>query len=522
MAKKSIKISILNICNAKIKDIPKILALERKVYPNMSPATHEMIAGQIRHFPEGQFIAIYDDKIIGYCSSLRIAGKLALKTHTWDKITGKGLATTHNPKGDYLYGVELYIDPEYRSHHIGHRFYNERKKLCSRLNLKGIIFGSRMQYLAKKIKNIKTPKKYLELVYSGKIYDPAISFQLHNGFEILGVLKNYFPEDKDSLGYAAHCIWHNPELPAEHGVEEQGEPSHFPQHVLTGHIRVATVQYEQRHINSFDDFKRQVTYFVSVVAEYRSDFVVFPELFTMQLLSIENAPLSPHASIQKLASYTEQFKEFMNQLAMKYDINIIAGSHPTKNEEGIENIAYVFLRDGSIHMQAKIHPTPNERYVWRMKGANKLNAIMTDCGPIGVLICYDNEFPELARHLIDQGIYILFIPFCTDERQGYLRVRYCAQARAVENQCYVAMAGNVGNLPGVHNMNVQYAQSCILTPCDFPFSRDGIAADTTPNVETIAVADLSTRTLISARNAGTVLNLKDRRQDLYKITWKTR
>ncbi len=114
---------------------------------------------------------------------------------------------------------------------------------------------------------------------------------------------------------------------------------------------------------------------------------------------------------------------------------------------------------------------------------------------------------------------ILFIPFCTDQRSGYLRIRYCAQARAVENQCYVVIAGNVGNLPDVNNMDVQYSQSCILTPCDFIFSNDGIAADTTPNVETIAFADLNIKTLLVARNTGSVLNLKDRRSDLYTIEW---
>ncbi len=145
---------------------------------------------------------------------------------------------------------------------------------------------------------------------------------------------------------------------------------------------------------------------------------------------------------------------------------------------------------------------------------------MTDCGPIGVLICYDAEFPEMARHLVDQGAQILFVPFCTDERKSYLRVRYCCQARAVENQIYVAMAGNVGNLPGVENMDIQYAQSCILTPCDFPFDRDGVAADTTPNVEMVAFADLSLEDLRIARASGTVQNLRDRRFDLYQIDWR--
>jgi predicted amidohydrolase len=88
---------------------------------------------------------------------------------------------------------------------------------------------------------------------------------------------------------------------------------------------------------------------------------------------------------------------------------------------------------------------------------------------VGVLICYDSEFPELARRLVDEGARIIFVPFCTDNRQGYMRVRYCAQARAIENQCFVVLSGNVGNLPGVDNMDVQYAQSCILYPLRLPF-----------------------------------------------------
>ncbi|MBZ0171208.1 MAG: carbon-nitrogen hydrolase family protein, partial [Phycisphaerales bacterium] len=222
-----------------------------------------------------------------------------------------------------------------------------------------------------------------------------------------------------------------------------------------------------------------------------------------------------------LTSYTDRFKEFMRDLAVRFNVNIIGGSHPTMVDSGdVQNISYVFLRDGSIHQQVKLHPTPNEKRWWNIKGGTELNPIPTDCGLIGVLICYDSEFPETARHLVNQGVRILFVPFCTDERQSFMRVRYCAHARAVENQIYVVMAGNIGNLPNVENMDIQYAQSCILTPCDFPFARDGIAADTTPNVEMIAVADLNLDTLSVARNDGTVQNLRDRRFDLYEVRWK--
>jgi predicted amidohydrolase len=243
-------------------------------------------------------------------------------------------------------------------------------------------------------------------------------------------------------------------------------------------------------------------------------------MFTLQLLSIENQELSTQESIEALTKYTPRLKDDLREMALRYNINIIGGSHPTRVESGrVENIAYIYLRDGTVHEQPKIHPTPNEEYWWNIEGGSDLHAIDTDCGPIGVLICYDAEFPELARYLADQGIQILFVPFCTDERQSYLRVRYCCQARAVENQFYVVMSGNVGNLPNVANMDIQYAQSCILTPCDFPFSRDGIASDTTPNVETVAIADLRPETLMVARNSGTVQNLRDRRHDLYHIKW---
>jgi predicted amidohydrolase len=173
-----------------------------------------------------------------------------------------------------------------------------------------------------------------------------------------------------------------------------------------------------------------------------------------------------------------------------------------------------------MHMRDKIHPTPSEVAVWGIEGGDAVDVIETDCGPVGVLVCYDAEFPELARRLVDQGAMMLLVPFCTDDRRGFLRVRYCCHARAIENQVYVAMAGVVGNLPDVENMDVHYAESAILTPCDMPFARDGIAADTPPNVETVVVADLRIGDLDVARRTGSVRNLADRRLDLYGVVWK--
>ncbi|MDZ7662660.1 bifunctional GNAT family N-acetyltransferase/carbon-nitrogen hydrolase family protein [Thiohalophilus sp.] len=512
--------SHLTVRNATNQDVPAIAALTDRVYNSstgQSGYSEGSIRGQINNYPDGQFVVLVDDKVVGYCATFRIAGKVALRPHTWAEITGNGYASRHDPKGEWLYGMEVVVDSDYRGYRIGNRLYNERKKLCESLGLKGIVFAGRLPTLAKRIKRFGSVEEYVEQVKQKKLRDPVLSFQLRNGFEIIGIIKNYLDSDRDSLGYAVHLAWHNPKVQQE---EEQERSKRYGER-LPDTIRIGTVQYMQRRVRSFEEFLGIVEYFVDVVADYQGDFVVFPEMFTLQLLSIEDQQLRPSESIEALTKYTPHFVQALREMALRYNINIIGGSHPTRVESGrVENISYVFLRDGRVYEQAKIHPTPNEVYWWNIEGGRAVNAIETDCGPIGVLICYDSEFPELGRHLADQGVQILFVPFCTDERQSYLRVRYCCQARAVENQFYVVMSGNVGNLPNVHNMDIQYAQSCILTPCDFPFARDGIAADTTPNVETVAIADLRPETLQVARNSGTVQNLHDRRHDLYNVQWR--
>lgn len=514
----------LIVRKAMVKDARAVQQLCRRTYQGqgMDIYTLAQLRGQVQNFPEGQFVAVYNGDIVGYAATFMIREKEALKAHDWSTITGAGFASRHDEDGDMLYGMEVMVDPDHRGLRIGQRLYNARKSLCQEKGLKGIVFGGRMPGLARKTrrKEVESPEEYLDLVKERRLRDNVLSFQMRNGFQALGVLRDYLPSDAESLGHAAHLVWWNPRVVQD--LERGPRPSRLAQRRRQqDSVRIACVQYQQRRVASFEEFAHNLEYFVDVVADYKSDFVVFPELFTLQLLSIENKRIPADQAIAELTKYTEPLKELLSRLAVHYNINIIGGSHPTRDHDGdIVNVCYVCLRDGSIHRQEKLHPTPNERYWWGIEGGHEAKTIMTDCGPIGVMICYDSEFPELARHLVDQGAQILFVPFCTDERKSYLRVRYCGQARAVENQVYVALAGNVGNLPGVENMDIQYAQSCILTPCDHPFDRDGVAADTTPNVEMVAFADLSLEDLRLARAGGTVQNLRDRRFDLYRVHWK--
>lgn len=286
-------------------------------------------------------------------------------------------------------------------------------------------------------------------------------------------------------------------------------------------MRVAAIQYPLQRVRNFSDFAAEVTHYVEVAADYQADFVLFPEHFSLQLLSRFPQKLDGEASIGELTRHTPELQELFQRLAQSHGLTIVGGSHPTRQPDGrIENLCFVALPDGSLRVQSKIHATPNERKVWNIQGGSDLQVIHTPQATIGVLICYDVEFPELARQLVDQGVEVLFVPFCTDDRQGYLRVRYCAQARAVENQCYVVMAGSGGHLRGVTNMDIQYSQSCILTPCDLPFTRDGILCEATPNADQVLVGQLDLEVLREFRQSGTVQNLKDRRLDLYRTEWR--
>jgi predicted amidohydrolase/GNAT superfamily N-acetyltransferase len=505
----------LELRQAVLQDIDAIVDLSRRVYGGDFCYTAEMVHGQLNHFPRGQFVVVYEAKIVGYCATFRVDEKVAFAKHTWREITGGGYAARHDAEGDWLYGMEVCVDPELRGLRIGRRLYDARKMLCKKLGLKGIVFGGRLPGFRKHRKTYSSAEAYVEAVFDSKISDPTLNFQRKNGFELIGILQGYLPSDFESMGCAAHMCWYNPMISTNAAVRESARRGRLPDSA-----RIAVIQYQQRRVDSFETFAENVEYFIDVVGDYRADFAVLPEMFTLQLLSVAKRQLDVSEAIDQLTSFTPRIRELLSRLAVSYNVNIIGGSHITRQPDGtVVNACYVCLRDGSVHERHKIHITPSERDYWQVQGGRDASIILTDCGPIGVMICYDSEFPELARHLVDQGALMLFVPFCTDVREAYLRVRYSCQARAVENQCFIALAGNVGNLPSVGNMDIQYAQSCILAPCDFIFGRDGIAADTTPNTEMVAFADVHIDDLITARNAGSVRNLKDRRFDLYQVRW---
>ncbi len=284
-------------------------------------------------------------------------------------------------------------------------------------------------------------------------------------------------------------------------------------------VRVGVVQYQMRAIKRFEEFAQQCEFFVDTAADYKSDFIVFPELFTVQLLSVF-PDLPAKKAARTLAALTPRYIRTFKEMASRFKVNIVAGSQFTVENGRLYNIAYFFHRNGNVEKQYKIHITPSERAFWGVEPGNEVNVIDSDRGKIAVQICYDIEFPELSRVAVAKGAQMIFVPFNTDLRHGYLRVRHCAQARCVENHVFVAVAGCVGNLPFVHNADIHYAQSGIFTPADIAFARDAVAAECMPNIETVIFQDLDLETLKRHRKEGSVQNWNDRRTDLYRVVYR--
>ena len=479
-------------------------------YTNMPDAywKEAHIKSLIDKFPEGQVVIKINGQLAGVALSIIVDYDAFDDSHTYEQVTGKYSFDTHDDEGDVLYGIEVFIKPNFRGLRLGRRLYDYRKELCEKLNLKSIVFGGRMPNYHKYAAEL-SPKEYIDKVRRKEIQDPVLNFQISNDFHPAKVMKGYLDGDKASKDFAILMEWDNIyyQKPSKKAATKKTI------------IRLGLIQWQMRPYKDLDELLQQAEYFIDAVSGYRSDFALFPEFFNAPLMADNNHMSTPDA-IRELANHTKAIVQKFSEFSISYNINIITGSMPEMIDGRLYNVGYLCRRDGSMERYEKLHVTPDEAKVWGMQGGMQLKAFDTDCGKIGVLICYDVEFPELSRLLVDEGMDILFIPFLTDTQNGYSRVRHCAQARAIENECYVAIAGSVGNLPNVQNMDIQFAQSMVFTPCDFSFPTNGIKAEATPNTEMILIADVDISLLRELNQFGAVRNLRDRRTDLFELKKK--
>lgn len=495
----------------KPEDYPEIREAMVSAYRTMPDDywTERQLKTLLGKFPKGQVVIRVNGRIAGCALTIIVDYDNFEANHTFNEITGNSSFDTHTDNGDMLYGIDVFIKPEFRGLRLGRRLYDYRKELCEKLNLKGIAFGGRIPNYHK-YSDTLTPREYIEKVRKKEIHDPVLNFQMSNDFHPTRILKGYLDGDKASEEFAVLLEWDNIyyEKPTRKATTKKSV------------VRLGLIQWQMRPYKNVASLLQQAEYFIDTLSGYRADFALFPEFFNAPLMAEYNHLSEPEA-IRKLAGHTDNIVREFSKLSISHNINIVAGSMPELNDGNLYNVGYLCKRDGGIERYEKIHVTPDEVKVWGMQGGNKLKVFDTDCGKISVLICYDAEFPELSRLLADEGMDILFVPFLTDTQNGYSRVRLCAQARAIENECYVAIAGSVGNLPNVHNMDIQFAQSMVFTPCDFAFPTNGIKAEATPNTEMILLADVDLGLLRELHEFGSVKNLKDRRTDIFELRRKS-
>lgn len=494
-------------------DYDALVALELRCFPTMKPWSREQFESQLALFGEGQLGIFQDGTLVASSASLVVAYSDYSDWSNWHQLSDHGFIRNHDPEGDTLYGIEMMVDPAHRGRKLARRLYDARKALCRRLDLARMIIGGRIPGYSQHAAAL-SPREYVEKVLARELFDEVLTAQLSVGFALRELVPDYLPSDEDSAGWATCLEWVN----LDHVAEARGEPHRTRRSVAS--VRLSSVQYAMRPIASFEDFAKQVEFFVDAASDGKSDFVVFPELFTLQLLSLAKRG-RPGEAARELAAMTPKYEALFRDLAVRYDVNIVGGSQFVVREDGrLENVAFLFHRDGRVSTQAKIHPTPNERKWWGVQPGGSMSVIDTDRGRVAILVCYDVEFPELARIAVDQGARILFVPFNTNDQRGHLRVQCCARARAIENQVYVVTAGCVGNLPLVENADTHYAASGIFTPIDVSFARDGVAIEALPGLETIITQDVDTELLRRARRFGTVRTWGDRRMDLYRLGYE--
>ncbi len=475
-----------NITNVELSylsmlDYQSLKSIMLRSYPRLKDPfwKEEEIRCLLDKFPEGQVSVKVNGEVVGCALSIVVKHDEFVGQHNYEDVTTSGSFDRHTTNGDMLYGLDVVIKPEFRGLRLGRRLYEYRKELCEQLNLKGIILGGRIPNYHKHADKL-TPKEYIQKVRAKEIHDPVLDFQISNDFSPKLILKGYLEGDNDSSENAVLLEWFNIYY----------EPKNKQPEIHRKEVRLGLIQWQMRPYANQEQLMVQVEYFINCLGSYNSDFALFPEFFNAPLMAhfnhLENA-----AAMRKLAEYTQPVVDELQKMAISYNINIVTGSMPEVIDGNLYNIGYLCHRDGRLDRYEKLHVTPDEKLVWGTVGGNNISTFDTDCGKVGILICYDVEFPELGRILADEGMDILFVPFFTDTQNGYSRVRTCAHARAIENECFVAIAGCVGNLPNVQNMHMQYAQSMVFTPCDFAFPSNGIKAEATPNTEMVLIADVN-------------------------------
>lgn len=272
----------------------------------------------------------------------------------------------------------------------------------------------------------------------------------------------------------------------------------------------AVAQYPVERLTSWESYVAKLERWVSEAAARGAKLAVFPEYGAMELAALDPATMGDlTGSLVSVAALMPQVDRLHAELSARFDMHILASSGPFRRADAtFVNRARLFAPGGKIGVQDKLIMTRFEREQWAIAAGGPLRVFDTALGRIGVLICYDSEFPLLARAQIQAGAQLLLVPSCTDSLHGYWRVRLAAQARALEGQCYVVQATLVGNADWSPAIDINRGAAGIFGPPDGAFPDDGIVALGPLDAGQWLCGEIDLARVGSLQGSGAVLNTR--------------
>lgn len=277
-------------------------------------------------------------------------------------------------------------------------------------------------------------------------------------------------------------------------------------------VKIATAQYDISFLDNWQAYIDKTTRWVKDAAEQGAKILLFPEYNSMELASLfgKDVYSSLSKQLESMQTVHADFVGLFQGLAQEYDCLIQAGTFPVKQDSGeYRNRAYLFFADGSVDYQDKLMMTRFENEQWHISSGKELKLFDTAYGKIAINICYDSEFPLLARQQVEAGANLILVPSCTDTLAGYHRVKIGCQARALENQCYVVQACLVGLAPWSEAVDVNIGASAVYTPVDRGYPDNGILVAGELNAVQWVFADVSLAGIATVRAEGQVFNYRD-------------
>ncbi|GLS88287.1 amidohydrolase [Cypionkella aquatica] len=271
---------------------------------------------------------------------------------------------------------------------------------------------------------------------------------------------------------------------------------------------LAAAAYPLSSLVDFAEYADKITIWVEDAVALGARLLVFPEYGSMELTSLASRAISENleAALHEVARHGPAVDALHCQLAAKHKLYILGASAPYFGNARPTNRATFYGPSGIIGHQDKQMMTRFERETWDVVAGDPLQVFDTPLGKIGVLICYDSEFPLLARSLIEAGAQIILVPSCTDTLAGYTRVKVGAMARALEGQCVVVHAPTVGFCDFCPAVDENVGAAAIYGPSDKGFPETGILAQTAVNQSGWAVAEIELAAIDAVRATGSVFN----------------